>query len=344
MLAVELENVLDRDATLRGDMSLRRLYATLHGLQERMLVQIAAAGLEVVRLRGAAACNVRDVVEVESWRYDDAYTGEVVVDELEVAVRLDGRPVRRGRVVMGAPAGAASQVPAPARTGRPRLGRPAAPAPRSSGPSRPARPDGHIVCPVPGCGAEIDTGTEVCVGCLTHLSGYIRLLLHPHALFNRGLRAARAGDSRARATASPRWCCGSRDDVRTRATPTRSPACTPATDHGATCLGAGAVAIAARRDRRPRSDGAGAGDGVVRRLNARAARRSVAGHDELDLAPQPAPHLVDRPDVTGSIRIVTPPASETGSAAVASTVYASEAGSRRTRTVGGCRRTARAVR
>lgn len=196
VLAVELENVLERDPAWRGDATLRRLYATLRGLQERMLGQIAATGLEVIRLRGASAGSVRDVIEVESWRYDEAYAGEVVVDELEVAVRLDGRPVRMGRVVMGAPAGAASQVQAPAERSATPQAAPAAPT-ASPALSRPARPDGHIVCPVPGCGAENDTGTEVCVGCLTPLSGYIRLLLHPHALFNRGLRAARAGDSRA---------------------------------------------------------------------------------------------------------------------------------------------------
>ena len=55
-----------------------------------MLAQIAASGLEVVRLRGAPASAVEDLARVECWRYDDMHESPVVVDELEVAVRLDG--------------------------------------------------------------------------------------------------------------------------------------------------------------------------------------------------------------------------------------------------------------
>jgi hypothetical protein len=197
VLAVELENVLDRHPAWEVATS---LYAALRGVKERMLLHIATMGLEVVRLRGASASNVRDIIEVESWRYDDAYASEVVVDELEVAVRLDGTLVRMGRVVIGAPCnapsreggGAVEPTPAPA-VPKPRA-TPTIPAPHAipTGPSPSGR---RIVCPVAGCGAENDAGTEVCVGCLTHLAGYIRLLLHPRVLFNRGLRAARAGDS-----------------------------------------------------------------------------------------------------------------------------------------------------
>jgi hypothetical protein len=51
-----------------------------------------------------------------------------------------------------------------------------------------------ITCPVSGCGAPNSATAESCVACLTPLAGYGRLAMHGDALFNRGLRAARAGD------------------------------------------------------------------------------------------------------------------------------------------------------
>jgi hypothetical protein len=157
-----------------------------------MLAHVASSGLEIVRLRGARGGDVIESVEVDEWRYDDGYAVEVVVEELEVTVRLDGIPLRRGRVVMGAPREGRSAAtasidasPAPHRSdsGRGR-GRAA--------PERPSAPT--IVCPVADCGTENHASAEVCVGCLTPLSGYGRLTMHPQVLFNQGLRAARVGD------------------------------------------------------------------------------------------------------------------------------------------------------
>lgn len=239
VLAVELEHLIDGPAAWPADGSLERLFGALRNLQERMLSHIAAAGLEVVRLRGASAGSVRDIIEIDCWRYDAAYPGEVVVDEIEVAVRFDGAPVRMGRVVMGAPCEAPSlgwgadgepSTPAPAAalpagtTGPappagPRAGALAAapavaPAPASPAALPPA--GGRIVCPVAGCGAENDAEAEVCVGCLAHLAGYIRLLAYPHVLFNRGLKAARAGDSRRARDCFAAVVQWQPDDVRTR--------------------------------------------------------------------------------------------------------------------------------
>ena len=234
VLAVELENVVERHCARRGQASFERLCAALRSLQARMLRHVAAAGLEVVRLRGASAHSVQDIIEVESWCYDDAYDAEVVVDELEVAVRLDGAPVRRGRVVMGAPcdgdapgreAAGEATAPVPAPRAQPALPPGRAPLAITTGhtPAAPAAADaspapltGRVVCPVAGCGAENDLEAEVCVGCLTHLAGYIRLLVHAHVLFNRGLQAALAGDCR-----GARDCFGAvmlwqPDDLRTR--------------------------------------------------------------------------------------------------------------------------------
>ena len=181
VLAIELEGVLDSCARRRDERAAEDLHASVRSLTERMLAHIAATGLEVVRLRGRNARAVLDLVEVDSWCYDDSYVGEVVIDELEVAIRLDGRPLRLGRVVIGAPHNAAYD---PANQAGPVS---AAPPP---GPS-----SGRIRCPVDGCGAESEPGAEVCGACLTQLDGYIRLSLYPQSLFDRGLHAARAGDS-----------------------------------------------------------------------------------------------------------------------------------------------------
>lgn len=101
VLAVQLEQVLEGASTRAlEDEEIRQPWLQL---KDRMLAQIRACGLEIVRLAGATARSVDDLVDVECWRHDDAYASEVVAEELEIAVRFGGTVVRRGRVVMGAP-------------------------------------------------------------------------------------------------------------------------------------------------------------------------------------------------------------------------------------------------
>src|SRR3954454_17061461 len=87
-----------------------------------MLGQIEADGLEIVRLRGAALSAIDRLAHVDSWRYDALYASEVVVEELEVAVRHHGAPLRLGRVVGRAAAARAGGGGRPARR-RPAAGR-----------------------------------------------------------------------------------------------------------------------------------------------------------------------------------------------------------------------------
>jgi len=103
VLAIELEKLLERRAPGSDGRAGSPVDAALWALKDRMLAQIAASGLEVIRLSGASACAVVDIVEIVCWRFDDAYSSEIVAEELEVAVRLDGAPLRMGRVVIGAP-------------------------------------------------------------------------------------------------------------------------------------------------------------------------------------------------------------------------------------------------
>lgn len=196
VLAVELEKLLDRHGPQFGEPALERAYRSLGELKDRMLAHVAASGLEIVRLRGAPAGEVADLVEIDGWRCDDIDASPTVIAELEVAVRLDGAPLRRGRVIMGG-LGETSRESGPPR--RVPAGREpafsAAPAPRCERPATERSRPPRIVCPIAGCGAENPVGADACVGCLTPLAGFGRLLLHPAALFNQGLRAAREGDS-----------------------------------------------------------------------------------------------------------------------------------------------------
>ena len=187
VLAVELEGLVDRAAaSANGD-----LLVVLRQLKDRMLDRMDAAGLEIVHVLGATADAVADIVEIEHWRFADSYPAPIVAEELEVAIKLNGAPLRKGRVVMGAPRGhsVGRAIELAGYSG----GAPAAacgPHSRDSSPAHSRR----IVCPVHDCGTENELDAAVCVGCLTTLVGYRRLALYPDVLFNRGLLAARAGD------------------------------------------------------------------------------------------------------------------------------------------------------
>lgn len=192
VLVVELEKLLERHLPHFGEPALAQAHRALGQLKDRMLALVAESGLEIVRLRGVPAKEIADVVEIDGWRCDDIDASPVVVAEIEAAVRHNGAPLRRGRVIMSGlgdepPAGTAAsphQAHARERTAGPG---------HDVSPERPPPP--RIVCPIAGCRAENPVGADVCVGCLTPLAGFGRLLLHPAALFNQGLRAAHAGDS-----------------------------------------------------------------------------------------------------------------------------------------------------
>lgn len=197
VLAVQLDGLLERHAA-ELDASPAGARSSLGRLKDRMLAHIATSGLEVVRLRGARAGDVADIADVDCWRYDEVHDCPVVVEELEAAVRLDGAVLRRGRVVMGGqPEARVPAAPPPEATRRKGHGPPPVPPPRPAT----APPVPRVVCPISGCGAVNHAAAEACIGCLTPLAGFARLSLHPGAIFNDGLRAARAGNS-----ASAREC------------------------------------------------------------------------------------------------------------------------------------------
>ncbi|MEA2373181.1 MAG: hypothetical protein QOH12_3575 [Solirubrobacteraceae bacterium] len=211
VLAVELEVLLnDHEPELDADMS-DGARGALRRLKDRMLAQVTAAGLEIVRLRGVHLRDVAGLAEVECWSYDDVHSEPVVVEELEAAVRLDGTILRRGRVVIG---GQRAGCVDGHRGERELLPRPPSLGEDEQASERPPLP--RITCPIANCGAENHAVTEVCIGCLTPLAAFSRLTMYPEVLFNRGLRAARLGDS-----ATARECFAAvvlwqPQDVRTR--------------------------------------------------------------------------------------------------------------------------------
>lgn len=103
VLVVRLETLLDRYATPLADPTLTEVHRALRIVKDRMLEQIGASGLDIVRLAGAGAHEVIEIAEVEHWLHDDQFVSEVVAEEIEPAVLLGGSPLRLGRVVMGAP-------------------------------------------------------------------------------------------------------------------------------------------------------------------------------------------------------------------------------------------------
>jgi hypothetical protein len=190
VLAAELSRLLEPSRSGRAGEPVDALHGTLRRISTEMLRRARAAGLEIVPLVGLEANAVHALADVEAWRYDDALTCEVVLEELEVTVLHHGTVLRRGRVVMGAPThgdGDASHV----RNRSPAQRRTDAPA-RSVAATTGS---GRIICPVSDCATENEAVAAVCVACLTPLGGYARLSLFPRVLFNRGLQAARNGDS-----------------------------------------------------------------------------------------------------------------------------------------------------
>jgi hypothetical protein len=181
VLIVELEQAVDRCGGAP--------VAQLQALTDQMLAVVASTGLEIVRLRGLRARESVDLVEVESWRYDDSFEEELIAEELEVAVLHLGRPLRRGRVVMGVPPEGGPEAADDSDT---RQSTPATVSARHVT----VEESESMVCPVTSCGFLNPADSDVCIACLTHLVGYRQLTLFPQVLFNRGLRAARAGDPR----------------------------------------------------------------------------------------------------------------------------------------------------
>jgi hypothetical protein len=174
VLAIELERVL-------AGSGRDQAHVALAAVKDRMLANVEAAGLELIRLEGRPLAEIERFVDIDSWRYDDRYRTEVVVAELELAVAHHGEPVRRGRVIVGA---------APGGGPRPVVDEPWQVRTRTT-PAVVGRT--QILCPVESCRAVNERDADVCVACLTLLGGYTRLSLFPSVLYNRGLQAVREG-------------------------------------------------------------------------------------------------------------------------------------------------------
>jgi hypothetical protein len=107
---VQLEAALDRYEPALQNASLAKIHRHLRVLKDQMLAGLMEAGLEIVRLGGRSYDEVADAVRIDGWRHHADYATEQVVEEVEPLVRYEGRPLRTGRVVMGAPPGDVADV------------------------------------------------------------------------------------------------------------------------------------------------------------------------------------------------------------------------------------------
>lgn len=73
-------------------------------IKDLMRDLITSAGLVIENPMGKSFNDVAHEVHVEGWRHSEAYTSEVVAEVMEPIIRYQGRVVKLGRVVMGAPA------------------------------------------------------------------------------------------------------------------------------------------------------------------------------------------------------------------------------------------------
>ena len=104
VLAVRLEAALALYEPQLAGASMEKAHQHLRILKDQMLAELAAAGVEPVRLEGRSYDEIAELVEVDGWLHRDDIEAEVVLEELEPAVRGGDEVIRIGRVVMGAPA------------------------------------------------------------------------------------------------------------------------------------------------------------------------------------------------------------------------------------------------
>ena len=103
VFAVQLESALKRYEPLLAKASLERIYKHIRIIKDQMLADIKNAGLEVSVPLGKAFNEVADNVSVDGWIHNESFTSEVVADVVEPIVTFNGKLLRAGRVVMGAP-------------------------------------------------------------------------------------------------------------------------------------------------------------------------------------------------------------------------------------------------
>jgi hypothetical protein len=103
VFAVQLESALKRYEPLLAQASLGRIYKHIRIIKDQMLDDIKNAGLEVSIPIGKTFNEVSDNVSVDGWVHNEKFTSEVVADVIEPIVFVNGKLLRAGRVVMGAP-------------------------------------------------------------------------------------------------------------------------------------------------------------------------------------------------------------------------------------------------
>jgi hypothetical protein len=82
---------------------LTKTYRHLRVIKDQMQDNLDKAAVEIIVPNGAPYDQIVEQVEIIGWRHHADFDAERVADVIEPIIRLDGRLIRPGRVVMGAP-------------------------------------------------------------------------------------------------------------------------------------------------------------------------------------------------------------------------------------------------
>ncbi len=103
VLVAQLTDTIEHYAPNLAQASLAKVHRSLRILKDQMLAGLADAGLEIEVPLGKSFDEVERWVNIDGWRHHESFSGEVVAEVVEAIVRYDGKLLRPGRVVMGAP-------------------------------------------------------------------------------------------------------------------------------------------------------------------------------------------------------------------------------------------------
>jgi len=103
VLAFHLAQVLGRNEEALTEAGLAAVHRQLRIVKDQMLEALTGGGIEVADPLGRSFDDAADMVHVVGWRNGPEFSHEVVAETIEPIVLHEGKVVRQGRVIMGAP-------------------------------------------------------------------------------------------------------------------------------------------------------------------------------------------------------------------------------------------------
>ncbi len=103
VFVVQMESALAQYESALAQGTLKRIHRHFRVLKDQMMDALKQAGLEVIVPLGKSFEEAADWVHVQGWRHHKDFPSELVAEVLEPVVIYQGRLIRQGRVIMGAP-------------------------------------------------------------------------------------------------------------------------------------------------------------------------------------------------------------------------------------------------